>query len=300
MTAPTAAPFGRVLTAMVTPFDADGALDAKAAARVATHLVDAGNDGLVLSGTTGESPTTTDAEKVQLLEAVLDAVGDRAYVVAGVGTNDTAHSCEVARQAAAAGAHGALVVTPYYSKPPQAGIVAHSVAVAEAGGLPVMLYDIPPRTHVKLSHETLVTLGGHELVVAVKDATGDFSAGAWVMAETDLAYYSGDDAANLSWLAYGAVGFVSVVAHVATREYAAMVAAVDRGDLVEARRINTSLLPAVRAIMTRTQGAITTKAALQMLGVLDNRTMRLPLADLGEAELAPLRDDLVAARLLSA
>jgi 4-hydroxy-tetrahydrodipicolinate synthase len=146
MTAPTAAPFGRVLTAMVTPFDADGAVDAKAAARVATHLVDAGNDGLVISGTTGESPTTTDAEKVQLLEAVLDAVGDRAYVVAGVGTNDTAHSCEVARQAAAAGAHGALVVTPYYSKPPQAGIVAHSVAVAEAGGLPVMLYDIPPRT----------------------------------------------------------------------------------------------------------------------------------------------------------
>nr|CAA9331953.1 MAG: 4-hydroxy-tetrahydrodipicolinate synthase [uncultured Nocardioidaceae bacterium] len=300
MTAPTAAPFGRVLTAMVTPFDTDGALDTKAAARVATHLVDAGNDGLVISGTTGESPTTTDAEKVQLLEAVLDAVGDRAYVVAGVGTNDTAHSCEVARQAAAAGAHGALIVTPYYSKPPQAGIVAHTVAVAEAGGLPVMLYDIPPRTNVKLSHETLVTLGGHELVVAVKDAAGDFSAGAWVMAETDLAYYSGDDAANLSWLAYGAVGFVSVVAHVASREYAAMITAVDRGDLVEARRINTRLLPAVRAIMTRTQGAITSKAALQLLGVLDNRTMRLPLVDLDEPELAPLRDDLVAAHLLSA
>ena len=300
MTASTAAPFGRVLTAMVTPFGADGSLDTTAAAQVATHLVDAGNDGLVISGTTGESPTTSDDEKRRLVEAVLEAVGDRAHVIAGVGTNDTAHSCELARQAAAAGAHGALVVTPYYSKPPQAGIVAHTVEVAEAGGLPVMVYDIPARTGVKLSHETLVTLGGHELVVAVKEASGQFFAGAWVMAETDLAFYSGDDAANLSWFAHGAVGIVSVVAHVATREYAGMIAALDAGDLVEARRINTQLLPAVRAIMNRTQGAMTSKAALQMLGVLEHRTTRRPLVDLDERELAPLRDDLVAAHLLPA
>jgi 4-hydroxy-tetrahydrodipicolinate synthase len=221
-------------------------------------------------------------------------------VIAGVGTNDTAHSCELARRAAAAGAHGALVVTPYYSKPPQAGIVAHSVAVAEAGGLPVMLYDIPGRTGVKLSHETLVTLGAHELIVAVKEASGDFTAGAWVMAETDLAFYSGDDASNLSWLAYGAVGIVSVVAHVASREYAAMIDAVQQGDVAEARRINTTLLPAVRAIMNRTQGAIASKAALQMLDVLEHRTTRAPLVDLDEDDLPPLRADLVAAGLLSA
>jgi len=300
MTAASVAPFGRVLTAMVTPFAPDGTLDAKAAARVATHLVDQGNDGLVVSGTTGESPTTSDDEKIELVEAVLDAVGDRARVIAGVGTNDTAHSCELARRTARAGAHGTLVVSPYYSKPPQAGIVAHTVAVAEAGGLPVMVYDIPGRTGVKLSHDTLVTLAGHELVVAVKDATGDLTAGAWVLAETDLLYYSGDDAANLSWLTTGAVGIVSVVAHVATAQYAAMIAALDRGDLVEARRINTRLLPAVRAVMTRTQGAIASKAALQMLGVLEHRTTRLPLVDLTDSELAPLRDDLVAADLLPA
>lgn len=300
MTAPPAAPFGRVLTAMVTPFTPDGALDVEAAARVARHLVDNGNDGLVVSGTTGESPTTTDDEKTRLLETVLAAVGDRAHVIAGVGTNNTEHSCELARRAAGEGAHGALVVTPYYSKPPQAGIVVHTVAVAEAGGLPVMLYDIPGRTGVKLSHDTLVTLGGHELVVAVKEASGDLVSGAWVMAETDLAFYSGDDAANLAWLAHGAVGMVSVVSHVASREYAAMVAAVERGDVAEARRINTALLPAVRAIMTRTQGAIASKAALQMLGVLEHRTTRKPLVDLDDDELAPLRDDLVAASLLSA
>lgn len=299
MTASTATPFGRVLTAMVTPFTPDGALDAKAAARVAEYLVEQGNDGLVLSGTTGESPTTTDDEKTQLLEAVLDAVGERAFVVAGVGTNDTAHSCRLAHRASEAGAHGALVVTPYYSKPPQAGIVAHTVAVAEACGLPVMLYDIPGRTGVKLSHATLVTLGGHELVVAVKEASGDLVAGSWVMAETDLAFYSGDDALNLAWLAHGAAGVVSVVSHVATREYAAMIGALERGDLIEARRIHLQLLPAVRGVMNRTQGAITSKAALQMLGVLEHRTTRQPLVDLEEPELAPLRDDLVAARLLS-
>lgn len=294
----TTAPLGRVLTAMVTPFAPDGALDLEAAARVATYLVDAGNDGVVVSGTTGESPTTTDAEKEQLLRAVLDAVGSRATVVAGVGTSDTAHSVHLAHDAAKAGAHGTLVVTPYYSKPPQAGIVAHMTQVAEAGGLPVMVYDIPGRTGVKLSHHTLLTLGAHDLVVAVKDATGDLFTGSRVLAETDLAYYCGDDAANLGWLAHGAVGVVSVVAHVAAGHYAAMIAAMDRGDLVEARRIHTSLLPVVEAVMNRTQGAITAKASLQLLGVLEHRTTRSPLLDLDDADLALLRDDLVAAGLL--
>src|SRR3954468_9936681 len=152
-------PFGRVLTAMVTPFTADGALDLDGAQRLATHLVDAGNDGLVLNGTTGESPTTSDAEKAQLVRAVVEAVGDRAHIVAGVGTNDTHHSVELARQAEAAGAHGLLVVTPYYSKPPQEGLYRHCTAIADATGLPVMLYDIPGRSAVPVETETLVRLG---------------------------------------------------------------------------------------------------------------------------------------------
>jgi 4-hydroxy-tetrahydrodipicolinate synthase len=291
-------PFGRTLTAMVTPFTSDGALDVDAAARLATHLVDNGNDGLVLSGTTGESPTTTDEEMGRLLTAVIDAVGDRARVVAGVGTNDTAHSVHLARQATKLGASGVLVVTPYYSKPPQSGIVAHMTDIAEAGDLPMMVYDIPPRTGVKLSHDTLLRLAEHPRVVAVKEASGDLTAGSWVMRETDLAFYCGDDALNLAWLAHGATGVVSVIGHVAPRQCADLVAAMTRGDLAEGRRIHTDLLPVVRAIMTRTQGAIAAKAALELQGVLSNRVMRRPLVELTDDELAVLRADLAGAGLL--
>jgi len=292
------APFGRVLTAMVTPFRPDGGLDLDAVARLAVHLVDAGNEGLVVSGTTGESPTTSDAEAGQLLATVVDAVGERAHVVAGVGTNDTAHSVRLAQQAARSGASGVLVVTPYYSKPPQPGILAHMRAVATAAGLPTMVYDIPGRTGVKLSHDTLLRLAEHPGIVAVKEASGDLFAGSQVMADTDLAFYSGDDALNLAWLAQGAVGIVSVVGHVAASPYAQMVKAVESGDLAAAREIHVSLLPAVRAIMTRTQGAIMAKAALQLLGVLRHRTMRPPLVDATDQEVAELREALAASRLL--
>ncbi len=294
------APFGRVLTAMVTPFTDDGALDLDAAQALANHLVDNGNDGLVVSGTTGESPTTSDDEKVALVRAVVDAVGDRAVVIAGVGTYDTAHSVDGARAAAAAGAHGLLVVTPYYSKPPQAGLLAHFTNVADATELPVMLYDIPHRTGTKIATETLVQLGEHERVVAVKDAAGDLYGGAWVMARTDLAYYSGDDAMNLAWLAHGAVGVVSVVGHVAGRQYRAMVEAVLEGDLTTAQRVYRELLPAVRGIMTRTQGAIMSKAALQLQGVLSSRSVRLPLVEADVDQLALLKTDLSESALLEA
>src|SRR5450631_4864200 len=172
-TRPTAPPWGRVLTAMVTPFTADGGLDLDGAQQLASYLVDHGNDGLVISGTTGESPTTTDEEKDRLLRAVLEAVGDRATIVAGVGTNDTAHTCELARHAERAGAHGLLVVTPYYSKPPQSGLVAHFSAVADSTGLPVMLYDIPGRTGTPIATETLLQLAQHPRIIAVKDAKDD-------------------------------------------------------------------------------------------------------------------------------
>jgi 4-hydroxy-tetrahydrodipicolinate synthase len=302
MTSPLAseaAPFGRVLTAMVTPFTVDGELDLDAAQKVASHLVDHGNDGLVVSGTTGESPTTTVAEDGQLLTAVLEAVGDRATVVAGVGTNDTRHSVELAEQAKKAGAHGLLIVTPYYSKPPQSGILNHFTEVARAGDdTPVMLYDIPGRSGVLIADETYLAMADHPLIVAMKDAHGDLDRGAWLMNETGLAIYSGDDPANLPWLAMGAAGVVSVVSHVAGRQYAEMVAAVDAGDLATARAINLRLQPAVRALMNHTQGAITSKAALQLLGVLDNRTMRAPLPAATEEEVAIVRDGLVAAGLL--
>jgi len=302
MTSPlasSAAPFGRVLTAMVTPFGQDGSLDLDAAQKLASHLVDSGNDGLVLSGTTGESSTTTAEEDGRLLAAVLEAVGERATVVAGVGNNDTRKSVELARQAVTVGAHGLLIVSPYYSKPPQSGLVRHFTDVASAGnGLPVMLYDIPGRTGVQIARETYDVLARNEHIVAVKDAVGDFYAGAWLMRETSLALYSGDDAVNLAWLAYGAAGVVSVVGHVAAREYAAMVGAVDDGDLVTARRINDQLLPAVRGLMTHTQGAITAKASLQLLGQLENRTVRPPLVDATDDEITMLRDELRAAHLL--
>jgi 4-hydroxy-tetrahydrodipicolinate synthase len=302
MTSPLAseaAPFGRVLTAMVTPFTPDGALDVDAAQRVATYLVDAGNDGLVVSGTTGESPTTTVEEDGRLLAAAVEAVGERATVVAGVGTNDTRHSIELAEQARKAGAHGLLIVTPYYSKPPQSGIVQHVNAVANAGDdVPVILYDIPGRTGVQLAEASYTELVRNPLVVAVKDAVGDLERGAWLMRETGIRIYSGDDALNLGWLAVGASGMVSVVAHAAARDYADMVKAVDAGDLPAARAINDRLLPAVRAIMTHTQGAITAKVALQLLGVLEHRTVRGPLPEATDDEVAIVRDGLVASGLL--
>jgi 4-hydroxy-tetrahydrodipicolinate synthase len=292
------APFGRVLTAMVTPFHDDGGLDLSGAARLAEHLVGEGCDGLVVSGTTGESPTTTDAEKEQVLRTVLDAVGDRATVVAGVGTYDTHHTVELARQAEKAGAHGLLVVTPFYNKPPQEGLVRHFTAAADATGLPVMLYDIPGRSGVPITTETLVRLAGHERIVAVKDAKGDLFASSEVMARTELAYYSGDDALNLAHLTQGAAGVVSVVAHVAAAEYAAMTNAVAAADLPEAIRLHRQLLPAVRAIMTRTQGAIMAKAAAQLVGVLTSRAMRSPLVEATEEQVVELRTDLAAAGLL--
>ncbi len=302
MTSPyasTAAPFGRVLTAMVTPFTSDGALDLDAAQKVATYLVDAGNDGLVVSGTTGESPTTTIAEDGQLLAAVLEAVGDRATVVAGVGTNDTRHSIELAQQARKAGAHGLLIVTPYYSKPPQSGIIQHVNTVTEAGeDVPVMLYDIPSRTGVQIAESSYDELVKNPLIVAMKDAVGDLTRGSWLMRETGIKIYSGDDPLNLAWLTHGASGVVSVVSHAAARQYAEMVAAVDASDLPRALEIHNDLLPAVKAMMTFTQGAITAKAALQLLGVLEHRTMRAPLPEATEKEVAIVRDGLVAAGLL--
>jgi 4-hydroxy-tetrahydrodipicolinate synthase len=278
---------------MVTPFLPDGRLDLDGAQRLAAHLVEGGCDGLVISGTTGESPTTTDSEKQQLVRAVVDAVGDRAHVVAGAGTNDTAHSVELAREAEKAGAAGILAVAPYYNKPPQAGLVRHFTEIADATDLPVMLYDIPGRTGVAIATETLVRLSEHERIVAVKDAKDDLGASSQVMASSELAYYCGTDMLNLPLLAVGAVGVVSVVAHVFTREVVGLVAAHDAGDVAGALALHRGLLPAYEGFF-RTQGVITTKAALGLLG-LPGGPVRSPLVDATDDEVAALRAALTAA-----
>ncbi|MFI1199875.1 4-hydroxy-tetrahydrodipicolinate synthase (plasmid) [Streptomyces sp. BHT-5-2] len=285
-------PFGRVLTAMVTPFTADGALDLDGAQRLAAHLVDAGNDGLVVNGTTGESPTTSDAEKAQLVRAVVEAVGDRAFVVAGAGTNDTRHSLELARAAQDAGAHGLLAVTPYYSKPPQEGLLRHFTAIADATELPVMLYDIPGRSGVPINTETMVRLAEHPRIVANKDAKGDLGRASWAIARSGLAWYSGDDMLNLPLLSVGAVGFVSVVGHVVTPELRALLDAHLTGDVTKAAEIHQKLLPVFTG-MFRTQGVITTKAALGLQG-LPAGPLRLPLVELSPDETEQLKRDLAA------
>jgi len=278
---------------MITPMTGDGAVDYDGAAHLAEYLVtEMRNDGLVISGTTGESPTTTDAEKDRLLRVVVEAVGDRAVIVAGVGTNDTAHTCELARQAEHAGAAGLLVVTPYYSKPPQRGLVAHFTTVADTTGLPVMLYDIPGRTGTAIATDSLVQLSAHPRIVAVKDAKGDLTAGSVVMATTGLAFYCGDDVLNLPWLAVGAVGFVSVHGHVVGDRLHEMIDAYLAGDVGTALATHRELLP-VYTGMTRMQGTISTKAALAMLG-LPGGPVRPPLADATTAEAERLRTDLVA------
>ena len=294
----TTSPFGRVLTAMVSPMTADGSLDLEATGRLVAHLLESGHDGIVVNGTTGESATLSDDESIEMVRAVVEAVDGRAAVVAGVGSNATAHSVEMAGRAAAAGATGLLLVSPYYNKPTQAGLVAHCHAVAGATDLPVMLYDIPGRTGIPFDTATLLELAGHDRIVAVKDAKGDAWATTKVLAETDLLYFSGDDATTLPWLALGAVGTVSVVGHVAGREYAAMIAAVDRGDLAAARDIHRRLVPAVDAIMTTSQGAIMAKAALVELGVIDHATVRLPLVESPPEHLDILRAGLKESGLL--
>ena len=287
---------GTLLTAMVTPFDADGGLDRVAAARVAKHLVDSGCDGLVVSGTTGESPTIDDDEKRELLRVVLDAVGDRARIIAGVGTYDTAHSIRLARDAAAEGAHGLLVVTPYYSKPPQSGLLAHFTAIADVTDLPVVLYDIPPRSVVPIEPDTLRALAEHPNIVAVKDAKADLHSGGQIIAETGLAYYSGDDSLNLPWLAMGAVGFISVISHVASPQLREMLSAFASGDLATARKINASLAP-LCAALSRLGGVTMSKAGLRLHGI-EVGDPRLPQVAATEGQIEALAADMRAASVL--
>ncbi len=288
-------PFGSLATAMVTPFTADGAVDLDTTAALATRLVDDGCDALVVSGTTGETSTLEDAEKEELYRVVVETVGDRARVIAGTGTNHTSHSVEMARRAQRAGAHAQLVVTPYYNKPSQAGVLAHFEEIAAASDLPIMIYDIPGRSGIPITTETMLRLAENPRISALKDAKADFAAVTRVLASTDLDVYSGDDGLTLPWMAAGAVGVVSVSAHVATAGFRALVDAASRGDLAEARRLHFELDPVIRAVMTHLPGAVSAKRILHLTGVLPNAVVRLPLVEPTESELAPVLADLAEA-----
>jgi 4-hydroxy-tetrahydrodipicolinate synthase len=281
---------------MVTPFTPDGALDLDGAATLAAYLVDEQrNDALVISGTGGESPTTTDAEKESLIRVVREAVGDRARVVAGVGTNNTAHTVELARAAEKAGAHGLLVVTPYYNKPPQAGLLRHFTTVADATALPVLLYDIPHRSGVPIAADTLCRLAEHPNIVGVKDAKLDLAEVTSIVQRTGLAYYSGDDSQTLPMLSIGAVGVVGTATHFAGAQTQDMIAAYERGDVAGALALHRRLLPLYTGIF-RTQGTILVKAGLRARG-LPAGPVRSPLVDATEAEVNQLHSDAAEAGL---
>ncbi len=274
---------------MVTPMHADGSLDLESAASLATHLVEQGHDGLVVSGTTGESPTTSAAEKEALLRAVVEAVGGQAVVVAGAGSNDTAKSIESVRAAAAAGADAVLAVTPYYNKPPQAGLVAHFLALAGASDLPVMVYDIPGRAGISIARDTYLRIAEHDRIVAVKDARADLWFASQIMTATGLAWYSGDDSLDLAHFVNGATGFVGVTSQVSPAAYRRLADAVVQGRWDDARAVHRSLHTIVDAVMHVTQGAIMAKAALAQQGRIAGATVRLPLVPADEGQLEVLR-----------
>ncbi|MFJ6279315.1 4-hydroxy-tetrahydrodipicolinate synthase [Arthrobacter subterraneus] len=288
-------PFGTLVTAMVTPFTPDGAVDLDAAASLAVRLVEDGCDGLVISGTTGETSTLEDQEKEDLFRVVKEAVGGRAKVIAGTGTNHTSHSVEMARRAQQAGADAQLVVTPYYNKPTQAGVLAHFDAVAEASDLPIMIYDIPGRAGIPISTETMIRLADNPKILALKDAKADYAAITRVLANTALDVYAGDDGLTLPWMAAGAVGVVSVSAHVATAQFRALVDAAAGGDFATARKIHFELDPVVRAVMTHIPGAVSAKQILRMQGILSNSVVRLPLVEPTAVEMEPVLTDLAEA-----
>ena len=286
-------PFGRLITAMVTPFDKDGAIDWDGVAKLAQHLVDTGHDGIAVNGTTGEAPTTKSSEKLEIIKVVKSVVGEKIIVLSGAGDNETSYTVEQAKRSEDAGADGLLVVTPYYNKPPQAGIEAHFRAVAAATNLPIMMYDIPGRTGVEIESDTIVKLFDTvENIVALKDAKGNIAATSWVIKRCGVPVYSGDDILNLPFLSVGAVGFVSVCGHTVGKQLKAMLDAWFAGNADRALEIHQELLPVFTGTF-RTQGAILTKAAMSLMG-LPGGTTRLPLVDATEAQIAQLRIDLTA------
>src|SRR6478735_7461003 len=291
------APLGRIITAMVTPFGPDGDLDLDAARALARHLVANGSEGLVLAGTTGEGPTVNDVERVQLIEAVVDEVGDRASVIATTGTYDTRHSVHLTREARAAGADAFLVVTPYYSKPPAEGVYRHFRAIADvADDLPIIAYNIPQRVVVNLPPELLLRLAEIDNVIGVKQATTDLDQ-ARRIGDGGLALYAGNDELLLPFGEIGGCGGICVASHVAGPDMLALVAACDAGDLDRARALDAELLPLYEALSV-TVNPIPVKAAVEMLGFPVGEP-RLPLVAATDGERAVVRSALARRGLLA-
>ena len=290
--------FGSVGVAMITPFTPEGEIDVPAAQSLAVSLVDDGADLILLAGTTGEAPTTHLPEKQTLLREVKDALAGRAMLIAGAGSNDTAHAVRIGVGSQDAGAEGLLINAPYYNRPSQEGVYQHIMTVVEATDLPVMIYDIPGRTGVRITDDTLARLAEHPRVLAVKDATGDVEQGFRRMEATGLEYYSGDDGLNFAWLAHGASGVISVVAHADAHSWRQMVTEVDAGDLAGARAVAQRMRPLVGAIMGGGQGAVMAKEALLLQGRIPSAALRLPLVRASAEEVAALREALAASGLL--
>jgi 4-hydroxy-tetrahydrodipicolinate synthase len=290
--------FGDLVTAMVTPLNAAGEVDFEQARKLASWLIDNGSDGLVVTGSTGEAATMTDDEKLALWDAVKDEVTDRCWVIAGTGTNDTAHSIHLTKAAEKAGVDGALVVTPYYNRPPQSGLVAHFTAVAGCTDLPILLYDIPVRSGLKIEHSTLIKLAGIENVVGVKDACGNLQGASRLVAEApeDFEVYCGNDGDTLGWLGIGAVGVIAVASHIVGPRMAEMIRLFKQGDSAGAKKIHLELMPVFDA-MAITTNPIPVKAALGLMGhpVGD---ARLPLVPATQSELDRLKEVLSEAGIL--
>lgn len=288
----TTNPFGQVLVALVTPFNAEGEVDWPSVESHIDRLIVDGADGIVVSGTTGETSTLTDSEKIRLVEVATSVSAGRAQVITGGGSNETAHAIQLAKQSEKAGANGNLVVTPYYNKPTQAGVLTHFRMIADATDLPVILYDIPGRTGIPISYETILRAAKHPNIRAIKDAKGDFSEVSRVLNQTDLLYFSGDDSNVLPHLAIGATGLIGVTNNITSRPYRIMVDAVNAGDLATATAMHQALEPLVRAVMTHVPGTVAAKYILHGLGYIASPRVRLPLVGPEEWEAAKIEDEI--------
>jgi 4-hydroxy-tetrahydrodipicolinate synthase len=284
-------PFGQVLVALVTPFTADGEVDWADVEKHIDDVITAGADGIVVTGTTGETSTLTDPEKLKLVEVAKDVANGRAKIITGGGSNETAHAIELYKHSEKAGADGVMIVTPYYNRPTQAGVLTHFRMIADATDLPVLLYDIPVRTGTPIKYETLLRAAQHPNIVAVKDAKGDLAEVSRVLNQTDLIYFSGDDTAILPGLAIGMTGLIGVTANVATAPYRRMVDAVNNNDLATATREHKQLEPLVRAVMTHVPGTVAAKYILHALGRINSPRVRLPLVGPEDAEAALIEDE---------
>jgi len=284
--------FGQVLVALVTPMTPEGEVDWAATEKHLDYVISNGADGVVVTGTTGETSTLTDAEKLQLVKVGKNVAAGRAKIITGGGSNETAHAIQLYKASEAAGADGVMIVTPYYNKPTQAGVLTHFRLIADATDLPVILYDIPGRTGIPIQFETILRAAKHPNIVAIKDAKGDFAQVSRVLNETDLLYFSGDDSNVLPHLSIGATGLIGVTANIAPKAYRDMVDATNKNDFHSALQVHTTLEPLVRATMTHVPGTVAAKYILDGLGFIESPRVRLPLVGPEESEAASIEADI--------